>query len=531
MFSRRELIRRMASVPVLGPILGAGATDADVSFGHILCTSSHDAIAVTLSTTAAHTGLDLIVSGIRCAGEQVDSTGYHWRFSLSGLDSDKEYVLIVQSRGVQVGDPWPLRTFPAPDSQPQSFKLLSFTCAGGGDGFGFSGRQFFKPLAFRHALFRDALKQKPDAALAIGDHIYWDLRGQGVPQIGRKKPWLKWLIGHYLKWKFGEFDRDQPVFGNDNEEILKAIGREQIAKLYGTQFRSVPMFFIGDDHDYFENDDAEKDLVTFPPDDFSKSAARAMADLFYPPLIQTPEPQQSRMAGRLRFGRLFDGVLLDCAGGLSLGNEASLVPASIEAWAVDVLKTTDAQYTALVPSHPFGYTAGKWREWYPDVVAEVGQDVAMNEIMGAVTGQLGVSAQKYLWQSGWWDQHQRFIQAMSDLSGYRLVISGDIHALGAVEIMASGDIDLDERPLMSVLSGPVSTSDATWPSAARGVGASAPAWMSVRELAPAREVNGFTIFTFGEDGAQMQLFDCGGFDRTLGEAGGVQSFITIELTS
>jgi hypothetical protein len=32
MFSRRELIRRMASVPVLGPILGAGATDADVSF-------------------------------------------------------------------------------------------------------------------------------------------------------------------------------------------------------------------------------------------------------------------------------------------------------------------------------------------------------------------------------------------------------------------------------------------------------------------------------------------------------------------
>lgn len=531
MFSRRQLIKSLSSVPVLGSILGAGASDFDDSFAHILCTSSHDTIAVTLSTTGAHIALDLLVSGIKCPGEKMDSKGHHWRFSISGLESDKEHSLAVHSGGAQLGDPWPLRTFPAPDAQPQRFKLLSYTCAGGGDGFGFAGREFFKPLAFRRALFREALKQKPDAALAIGDHIYWDLRGKGVPQIGRKKPWLKWLIGHYLTWKFGEFDREQPVLGKDNEEILKAIGREQIAKLYGTQFRSVPMFFIGDDHDYFENDDAEIELVTFPPDDFSKNAARAMADLFYPPLIQTPAPTQSRMAGRLRFGRLFDGVLLDCAGGLSLGNDARLVPSSIETWALDLLKTTNAQYTALVPSHPFGYTAGKWREWYPDVVADVGQDVAMNEIMGAVTGQLGVSAEKYLWQSGWWDQHQRFIEVMRDLEGDRLIISGDIHALGAVEITGSGNTDLTARPLLSVLSGPVSSSDATWPSAARGVGASTPAWMNVRELAPAREVNGFAIFTFEEEGAQMQLFDCGGFDRSIDEAGGVQSVKTINLTS
>jgi hypothetical protein len=222
---------------------------------------------------------------------------------------------------------------------------------------------------------------------------------------------------------------------------------------------------------------------------------------------------------------------LDCAGGLSLGNDARLVPSSIETWALDLLKTTNAQYTALVPSHPFGYTAGKWREWYPDVVADVGQDVAMNEIMGTVTGQLGVSAEKYLWQSGWWDQHQRFIEVMRDLEGDRLIISGDIHALGAVEITGSGNTDLTARPLLSVLSGPVSTSDATWPSAARGVGASTPAWMNVRELAPAREVNGFAIFTFEEEGAQMQLFDCGGFDRSIDEAGGVQSVKTIKLTS
>ena len=530
MFSRRELIKRLSSVPVLGSILGAGASDFDDSFSHILCTSSHDTIAVTLSTTEAHIALDLLVSGIRCPGEKMDSRGYHWRFSLSGLESDKEHSLAVHSGVGRLGDPWPLRTFPAPDAQPQNFKLLSFTCAGGGDGFGFAGREFFKPLAFRHALFSDALKQRPDAALAIGDHIYWDLRGHGVPQIGRKKPWLKWLIGHYLTWKFGEFDREQPVFGNDNEEILKAIGHEQIAKLYGTRFRSVPMFFIGDDHDYFENDDAEKDLVTFPPDAFSKSAARAMADLFYPPLIQAPAPQESRMAGRLRYGRLFDGVLLDCAGGLSLGDDARLVPSGLESWAIEVVKTTDAQYTALVPSHPFGYTAGKWREWYPDVVAEAGQEVAMNEIMGTISGQLGVSAEKYLWQSGWWEQHQRFIQALQDHAGYRLIISGDIHALGAVEVTASGDKDLSDRPLLSVLSGPVSTSDATWPSAARGIGASTPVWMNVRELAPAREVNGFTIFTFEEEGAQMQLFDCGGFDRSIGEDGRVQSVKTIKLT-
>ena len=31
-----------------------------------------------------------------------------------------------------------------------------------------------------------------------------------------------------------------------------------------------PTYFIADDHDYFENDDAEEELVTFPADDFSR---------------------------------------------------------------------------------------------------------------------------------------------------------------------------------------------------------------------------------------------------------------------
>ena len=53
----------------------------------------------------------------------------------------------------------------------------------------------------------------------------------------------------------GKLDRSGVVLGGDNETILKRIGSAQIVSIYKTDFRSIPMFFIQDDHDYFENDD------------------------------------------------------------------------------------------------------------------------------------------------------------------------------------------------------------------------------------------------------------------------------------
>ena len=157
-------------------------------------------------------------------------------------------------------------------------------------------------------------------------------------------------------------------------------------------------------------------------------------------------------------------MLFDCAGHLTLGEEAAgLVPAEIELWLRERVRTSTAANFALVPSHPMGWTAGKWREWYPDVVAPKGYEgVVQVELMTDTgDGRLTTDAQKYLWQSGWRSQHQRLLQTLSQRAGRRLAFSGDIHAQGAVDILVSGSDEPLASPVQSILVGPVSTSDTT----------------------------------------------------------------------
>ena len=80
----------------------------------------------------------------------------------------------------------------------------------------------------------------------------------------------------------GVFDRTQPVLGTPNEQVLTKVVGPQIADLYGTMMRSTPVFFLQDDHDYFENDEADDTLVTFPPDPFMLNVARASQLLYLP---------------------------------------------------------------------------------------------------------------------------------------------------------------------------------------------------------------------------------------------------------
>ena len=79
-----------------------------------------------------------------------------------------------------------------------------------------------------------------------------------------------------------------PVLGTDNEHKLKLIVTPQICELYGTDFRSTPVFFVQDDHDYFENDEATEQIVTFPPDDFMLRLARASQRCITPNFCPTP---------------------------------------------------------------------------------------------------------------------------------------------------------------------------------------------------------------------------------------------------
>ena len=143
--------------------------------------------------------------------------------------------------------------------------------------------------------------------------------------------------------------------------------------------------------------------------------------------------------------------------------------------------------------------------------------------MSSVQGQLTTKAQKYLWQKGWWEQHQRLLEGLSQVSQRsRFTFSGDIHAQGAIHIEQSAEVKLDE-PLVSVLVGPVSTSDATWPSAARGIPSGQPEWLATEELHATSEVNGFALLEFTSAQAKVRLFDCGGFDLSKEEDGRVQS--------
>ena len=518
--SRRTAITAITAAAA-GVAVGIWPRPGPQRVRHILPSVTAESLSLSVSLEKPAAELLLAVSGQPHRGHQTDTEGRFWSFTVTGLSPATEYSLRLLDGDTVLQDVWPLKTFPDWDDMPSRLRLMAYTCAGGGDGFGFGDRQFFKPHAFRQKLFDEGLAQQPDAVIAIGDQIYYDLKGQEVPSAG--KGLIKQVSGWYMRLKYGAFDRSKAIFGNSNETVLKKIGDEQIARLYGTRFKSVPVFFVADDHDYFENDDATEQIVTFPPDAFSRKAYEAVAALYYPPLPHAPSTEVNRHFGILRYGRLFEAPLFDCAGNLSFSaDQGHLVPAEVEDWLKQRIATSDARHFALMPSHPMGWTAGKWREWYPDVVAPVGfTGVVSNELMADMDGVLTVEASKYLWPKGWWEQHQRLLEALYRRSGSRFTFSGDIHAQGATEIRSSGELSLQNRPVTSVLVGPVSSSDATWPSSARGISAAEPRWLDTHTLSATREVNGFAMLEIDQGGVKVRLHDCGGNDRSKGEDGRV----------
>ncbi len=86
-----------------------------------------------------------------------------------------------------------------------------------------------------------------------------------------------------------------------------------------------------------------------------------------------------------------------------------------------------------------------------------------------------------------------------------LSVSGDLHALGSGIIRRSGDLRL-KRGVASVLSGPVSSSDAAWPSTFRGTGALVPSSVEVEERMAPLERNGFTIVDIFRDRISVEQF-------------------------
>jgi hypothetical protein len=489
---------------------------------HILPTVSDSEFLIKVSfKEALKQAPALHVGTIKSVGQANDSEGKYWQFHVKGLGPQTSYRLSLKNSAAASSallcDPWELRTFPAPGTEMAQMRLLVFTCTGGHEMHG------FLPTATRNRLLKRALSFKPDAAIANGDHVYWDLRSPftaaGLGQSESAK--------HFA----GLPDRSLPILGTTNEDFLKKTAGPQIVPVYATDFRSTPTFFIQDDHDYYENDDAEDAIVTFPPDHFMTEMARATQLLFYPEFL----PDASRPAGlpgasaqgkakpisesfgTLRYGQLLEVLMYSVRRSMTMaGQSAVFLEDTVEQWLLDRMKQESVQHVLNVPSNPPGWSAGKWGEWYPDVFSS--------------DGKLTTDQPKPYWQTGWLKQHDRLLQAMSNMKHRTpLVISGDLHASALGKITQTGAVDLSANPVYAVLSGSIGTRDTGWPSGKRKVLPQPSKHLKMQEIVKPIELHGFTLIDFTPHKTKVQMFTWDKKNQSLEDIDTLQPYKTFEL--
>jgi hypothetical protein len=541
--TRRELLGAGASAALgLLPLGGATtvaaqtapATNAqptwdDGELEHLLPTSSHNQILIKASfkrpLTAAPT---LQIGDQRIAGERSDTRGSFWQFRAADLKPGTPYQLsLLSSEGRALSQPWTLSTMPAPDDMPTKLRLLVYSCAGGHDLFKLkhTGTEFV-PIAVRQKLLQRGLSYAPDALIANGDHVYWDLLApRASPRLGASKAALE----------YARFDRDAPLLGGANETALLRAAGEQISPLYGTLCRSTPVFFLQDDHDHFDNDEATDEAVTFPPDNFMLQAARATQRLWYPEFLPDPNrspglpgsdyPDQpmsrpsglSESFGTLRYGRLAEVLLYDVRRTVTLaGPTGVFVAPDVEAWLKARAAAREVVHLVNVPSNPPGWSAGKWGEWYPDML---GAD-----------GKLSEAKPKPYWQRGWLSQHDRLMQALSEMPGrIPLVVSGDLHATGEGRMMRSGELDFSKNPVITVLPGTLGTGTGGWASEFRGVGPQPPQHLDMQETVKPIEQNGFLLIDFTPETITLRYFKWNQKTQPVSDIDTLEPFHTTEL--
>ena len=486
-----ELLAQTSARPATGGPWNTGAVR------HLLPTVSDTQILLKASFDAPLSQPPILrVDKLTVPGRMADTRGEMWAFHATGLAPGRRYPLSLHaSGGRSLCEPWDLSTFPSPDARPDKLRVLFFTCAGGHEGLG------YLPAVVRNRLLRRALSFQPDAAVANGDHVYWDLRSPLTARNSGASPRAREIMG-------GSFDRSGIVLGSENETILKRAAGPQITPVYGTDFRSTPVFFIQDDHDYYDNDDAYDEIVTFPPDAFMTQMARATQSMYYPEFL--PDAMRPRglagsasdgralpvseSFGTLRYGRLAEVLLYTVRRTMTLaGPSAVFLDREVEGWLTRRMAAADVTHVVNAPSNPPGWTAGKWGEWYPDVL---GAD-----------GKLTMKVDKPYWQAGWLKQHDRLLAAMSGMRGrIPLSMSGDLHAIAIGRILRSGTLDLSANPVVTVLTGPVGTGDRGWPSSVRKVSPAPPLGLTVDEQVKPIEQHGFTLADFTADTIVLRFF-------------------------
>ncbi len=449
-----------------------------------------------------------------------DTSGEFWQFYATELQSDTEYELSLRdSGGNALCEPWPLSTFPAPQQNPEQVRVLFYTCAGGPEGeyFGIGDRRGNLPIAIRQRLLKRGLSFTPQAAVANGDHIYWDLHTWQGDQAGELSP----------AGQRSNFDFAARVMGGSNEEAMKLAAGPQIAPLYGTAFRSTPVYFLQDDHDHWENDSP----LTYPVPWFQLQLARTTQQLYYPEFLpdvtrsaglpyssSSARGELSESFGTLRYGQLLEVLLYDVRRTLSVGElNAVFLDSNVENWLVQRTASQDTRHLVHVPSNPPGWTAGKWGEWYPDV-------------LHPETGQLTTQIPKPHWQQGWLNQHDRIMQSLADMKHRNpLVIAGDLHATGVGTMHGAGNLDFNDNPITNILCGPVSTSIRGFPSVVRGVRPAPSQYLNFQEQVPPFEEHGFSIVDFEQDRIVAKLFKWDVNSQPVDAIDTLEPYYTVEL--
>jgi hypothetical protein len=486
MFERRQVLRGAAAFGLGGAFMGGvGWSRSLAPVRAIIPSASADTLAVKvlLDTPPAHPPR-LTIDGRAVRAARLDTDGYGWGFVQRGLKGGTAHRLaLTDDGGAALREPWQLKTLPAPDQRPDRFRILFFTCAGGDEAAD------FLPHVARHALLDRALSFAPDLAVANGDHIYWDLdtalkwRGDAASRAEKAQ------LYHKIAW----IDQDSAFDSDTNRRSLNTVIGRQIAALYEDRFASVPMVFVTDDHDYFENDNGGDWGYSFPPRPFILGLQRRTADMVYPYALGRPKLKRGALTSEtvetIQIGRLAELALFDCRRGWDTKTGHGVLFPEVEAFLLDRLKTSRADHYIHVPSNPFGWTAGKIGEWYGDKPPPA------------------VPNDKGFWPSGWFDQHQRIIRALSaQRERAAITISGDMHASGAKRLTASGDIDLSANPVEAILAGPVGTGARGWPSQGRGMFPRLPETLAGTDVAATEERNGFTLFDVTPDHIEVRQF-------------------------
>lgn len=519
----------VAAQTAAGGGIAARPTWDDGELAHLLPTSSHDRILVKASFKKPLEAAPVLrVGDQRVVGERSDTRGSFWQFNAADLKPGTPYQLSLSSSdGRVLSQPWTLATMPAPDDMPAKLRLVVYSCAGGHDIFKLSHTGVeFVPIAVRQKLLQRALSYAPDALIANGDQVYWDLLApKASPRLGASKAALE----------YARFDRSAPILGGANETALLRAAGEQISPLYGTLCRSTPVFFLQDDHDHFDNDEATDEIVTFPPDNFMLQAARATQRLWYPEFLPDanrspglpgsdyPDQPASRPSGlsesfgTLRYGRLAEVLLYDVRRTVTLaGPSGVFVAPDVEAWLKARAAAREVVHLVNVPSNPPGWSAGKWGEWYPDML---GPD-----------GKLSEAKPKPYWQRGWLSQHDRLMQALSEMPGrIPLVVSGDLHATAEGRMMRSGQLDFSRNPVITVLPGTMGTSTGGWASEFRGVGPQPPQHLDMQETVKPIEENGFLLMDFTPETITLRYFKWNQKTQPVSDIDTLEPFHTTEL--